>query len=63
LISIDHVRADHVQVSFKDPREAELISHRNKAERHVRVLAQRAKAQVRGLPDTSTRIIAQFELD
>lgn len=28
-------------MSYKDPREGELIAHRNKAERHVRTLADR----------------------
>lgn len=29
------------QVSYRDPREGELIAHCNKAERHVRTLADR----------------------
>lgn len=33
--------ASCLQVSYKDPREGELIAHRNKAERHVRTLADR----------------------
>jgi hypothetical protein len=35
------------QVSFKDPREGELIAHRNKADRHVRILADRNAAHER----------------